>query len=597
MSPVLSSVFRVLILLTASIACCPASWAGEPDCTLHQLFSFENAAGPGETPKVAGSFGEQPLRFIIDTGGIAGMFPRSLAGGLTIRSVPGSGSLIDGSGASITEFVKVPEFKLGQFTVRDSEFLLGNVASLGANVLKRMDVEFDPVDRKINLYSHAPCKNKVVYWPHTDLAVIPFDIDRNNWIRFSVDLDGQDLRAVLDTGTYLSMLSTPAARQHFDVDPKQLEAGYSQGTATGASLGTYRKQFEKLDLGGVTVLRPTLHIGGNTRTNLIIGMDVIATLHVYIAYEEEKLYISSQRGDLDAGRKPSASGADLADSLDSINAETEVEDAMMRLKTKDSAQALAELDRAVGLAPLDPKPLLARGAFHRDRGDSAAALADANAAIRLDGRLEAAYRLRASIEVAEKDYGRALTDALDEVRLAPADPQARMDLGLVKLQHRDEKGAIESFDAARVLAPKWATPLAWLSNVHRVLRQYDQALKEAEGAVHLAPKWAPALSARCRVEALLGKLDDATSDCDAAVAAAPQFVEAQCARAFIYFKAGRLDAALAEYDAVIARSPDWPEALYGRGLVRRQKGDEAGAATDITAAQKLQPDVAEAFGT
>jgi tetratricopeptide (TPR) repeat protein len=66
-------------------------------------------------------------------------------------------------------------------------------------------------------------------------------------------------------------------------------------------------------------------------------------------------------------------------------------------------------------------------------------------------------------------------------------------------------------------------------------------------------------------------------------------------RALVYMKLRETDKAIADYDAVLRLDPDDALARYSRGVARERLGDIAGATADRTAAQSLQPGVADAF--
>ena len=54
--------------------------------------------------------------------------------------------------------------------------------------------------------------------------------------------------------------------------------------------------------------------------------------------------------------------------------------------------------------------------------------------------------------------------------------------------------------------------------------------------------------------------------------------------------------ALADYSAALAVNPHFASSLYGRGLTKQKMGDDAGGKIDITAAQGVDPMIAQHFG-
>jgi hypothetical protein len=119
------------------------------------------------------------------------------------------------------------------------------------------------------------------------------------------------MSAMIDTGTSYTTLGTDAARFLFDLTPgspgmKVFDTG-SKGQGGEAS---YIHNFSNLSFEGVTVSNPIMVIAPRVtyldavdpqwghlprRANLpdvTIGMDILRTLHVYVAYKEHRLYIT-----------------------------------------------------------------------------------------------------------------------------------------------------------------------------------------------------------------------------------------------------------------------------------------------------------------
>jgi hypothetical protein len=197
---------------------------------------------------------------------------------------------------------------------------------IGGDMLKRYDVEFNFVTRKVNFFSPDHCEGKVIYWPATAFVVVPFSMappphgnpatwapsaEYDSQIYVPVTLDGKSFQAMIDTGAPNTTMSAATAERAFGITARSPGAVPS----SNPDQGTFGYVFHNLSFGGIAASNPHIMIfpdvvGKNDPDNtaitgsmimrnddgmqedLIIGMDVLAKLHLYIAYGEKKLYIT-----------------------------------------------------------------------------------------------------------------------------------------------------------------------------------------------------------------------------------------------------------------------------------------------------------------
>jgi len=524
-------------LAALSLAVLPLSAHAE-GCHLEQGFAIPLIGPATSTPRIAVTVNGTPATFLVDTGGSWSFLSSTLAAGLPTEPVPDQLHFFDATDSAMNTVVTVKEFAIGDHKPASMQFLKGELSSLGANILHEFDVEIDPIEHKLNLFKHNSCDTAPIYWPHSELAVVPFRQEGFDLIRIEVKLDGETVDALVDTGAEMSELDDREARNTFEVVPGSpgTEVSNRAIAATGRQITEYRHQFKTLEFGGLTVSNPWLRIGihGHTFFNagrtppLIMGMSTLAPFHIYIAYDSHKIYLTTARGDIAAGRKPAALAND-GDLLDRLNQRELLESADNALRAGDPAAARRVYDRAVALAPDDPAPLGARAAFLMSQHDTAGAQAD---------------------------YQRLNTMVLQN-------------------------------------APQYMSRSAF----YRRARQLDRALADADAAVRLAPDQAATLNLRCWTEAVMGRLDAALADCNAALTLTPKASDILDSRGFVEWKAGKLDAALADYAAALEANPRHASALYGRSLVERRQGKTAAADADLAAAKAIRPDIEQNFGT
>jgi predicted aspartyl protease/regulator of sirC expression with transglutaminase-like and TPR domain len=523
--------------LAAFLALFLAGTAAAEPCHLQRYASIDLTGPEAGVPIISGSVNGKPAEFTVDTGGAWSMLPEGLAAGLPTRRLPSNVQFTDAADERIGTAISVHELGFGPVKLTDMQFLKAEWPTIGANILSHFDVELDPVERKLALFKHKPCDGSAAYWAHSDLAVLPFELEGLNEIAIEVTLDGEKMRALIDTGAEMSELDDREARNTFGIKPGApgTEASVDAMALSGHTIGEYRHQFGMLEIGDIQITRPWLRIGdhGHNFWNrgegppLVLGMSTLAPFHLYVAYQERKIYVTTAQGDLAAGRHPAATSRG-GDTLAQVNLRELMETADNAMKAGDVARARAAYDRAVAIAPDDPYALQARAQFRDAQHDTAGSKAD---------------------------YDRLATMALPS-------------------------------------APDYVTRSA----VYRRAGQLERALADAEQAVRRWPDFAAGFSNRCRVQAAMGKIEPALADCNAALALAPKSRAALEDRGFVEIKARHLESAIADYDAAIALDPNSAGAFYGRSLARRQQGDMAGADADLIAARAIDGDIEKRFG-
>lgn len=227
----------------------------------------------------------------------------------------------------------------------------------------------------------------------------------------------------------------------------------------------------------------------------------------------------------------------------------------------DYAGVLADLDKAIELAP--SADLLARraGAFRR-LGQDDKALADADAALALDPNQSQAIALVAKLKARQGalDEGRALIDE----RIA---------------QGGDEK-------------PGWQTTLADLLDDSG---KVDAALAVLDEAIVAAPGNAELLNERCWIRGTRNvALEAALKDCTKGIELTQDNAGILDSRAMVYFRMNRFADALTDLDAALLASPEQSSSLYLRGVIgKRMKS--ATADLYLSAARTIDPLIADQF--
>jgi len=522
--------------------------AGAEPCNLSLVTELPLEGSDIGSPIVKILVDNQPRRMLLDTGGFWSLLDPGLTAAYKHTKAPVSGRL-GLKGIVLDTIVRVPSIQIGIVLFKNNEFYVapseyGSVdGTLGANWLQGFDVEIDPARNMARMFVKNRCEGAVIYWPHDDAAEIPIHIDRDKRITIPVVLNGQEIEALIDTGSSETILNLRTAGRLFDLTPESpgMQVLSSRTDHDGATRAAYRYQFKSLMMGDIgfgnpwVVLAP-MSVGG---PDMILGMHHLHGLHLYFAYGQHKLYVTTGRGDIavqqaagDTGQKGAAAAAAPAlagtDPMARVNAKNFVAEAAMALKKGDRAAAAAAVDKALKLDPSYPAVYLTRARLRFEQGDRAQAMAD----------------------------------------LAEA--------------------------AAR--APDDVSVLGARADIYGHAGEYTLAYADIDRVLHLNPPTVSALNGRCWFGAHLEKYEAALADCDAALALDKRSPSTLDSRGYIYLKTARPDLAIAEYNKALRANRNSASAYYGRALAEQQKGEKSDSEDDMATARKIDPDIDKTFG-
>ena len=299
---------RKLILAAAFLMLAvPPALAGEQKCQLVRLASLDMIPGAPHI-LVTASLNGQPLTMMVDTGGYATALTESKAKqlGLSIEIYPESGMVVYG-GIKLKRFTTFSGFTLGRMKARSltypllpDGFLPPDVDGiLSPDFLANFDLDFDFASGKLNLFSRDHCEGQVVYWTKEPVAKIPITRKDATHIAIPVTLDGQEIKAMIDTGGGGSaVMSLEAAEYDFDLkddDPK-----FEHVPGPNGIKDARKYPFKMLTFGDVQVLNPQIILVpdrdakmGSNSPRMIIGITILRQLHMYIDYHEKYLYVSA----------------------------------------------------------------------------------------------------------------------------------------------------------------------------------------------------------------------------------------------------------------------------------------------------------------
>jgi predicted aspartyl protease len=286
-----------LFALSASRA---AQAADAAPCQLHIVASVDIYTAPDGRITVPASVNGHILQFLVDTGGVSSSISQadSDEAGMTWNS--GFSSVSKMGGAVSSRYVTVEKFGLGRLVGQNYRLDIDphGINTLSPDAMRSFDVDIDFVHGKLNLISPDHCPGKVVYWTHDAYAVVPMEVLGDGHIRIPVAIDGKEMKALVDTGAMSSVIGVQKASSALGIDEKSAGVKIMDALDLGGKTHSFSYPFKTMGLEGVTIQNPQITIMPDPfldgiAADMILGMDVLRQTHLYIAYGEKKLYLTT----------------------------------------------------------------------------------------------------------------------------------------------------------------------------------------------------------------------------------------------------------------------------------------------------------------
>ncbi|USI74737.1 aspartyl protease family protein [Sphingomonas morindae] len=560
-----SLIGRVAMVFLALIG--GPAWA---KCEIKQMVELPVTIS-GNRAIVTASINDTEARFILDSGAFFSTIAPAAAAryGMVVRDLGTEMRMTGIGGSSRLRSAVAKRFVFAGIPLRNIEFAVGGsdfgtAGLLGQNILGIADIEYDLPHGVVRLMKTQGCgTGNLAYWagqrPVTMLKLEPADKTEHSPTG-TVRLNDVPIRAIFDSGAESSLLTRAAARRAGVVPGGQgvTEVGESTGIGQG-SARTWRAQFERLDLNGEIIPRPVIDFADapGLDVDMLIGFDFFLTHRIFVDNDVGRLWFTYEGGPL-FGLHPKgavdAKGGTLA--LPGAGSGDEPKDAAGYARrgavrvAADRKDGLADLDKAIALAP--------------DIAHYRVLRADALRALNRDAE--------------------AARDLDEAIRLAPHDGEVRLSRARLRLKDDKEAEARADLEAADADLPATADQRLLLGSLLTGAGDYPRAIvnftrwldshKEDSGRVL-------ALNGRCWARALANSgLAEAESDCAAALRRRPNDAAILDSRALLRFRLGRFAEARADYDRLLPATPDNALGFYVRGLAEQRLGDAAAAEAD-----------------
>jgi predicted aspartyl protease len=324
---------------SASLALAAASTVGAATskCEMAQIADLLVRAVP-HSIIVDGEINGHKIGVMLDTGANSTLVLRSAAERLGLERHEIRGYQLYGiGGATRAESALVDEFRIGQASRKGWRMLVagehafgGDVAVLlGEDFFDKVDVEFDLAHRAVRLFQPKNCDGvSLAYWTTEEPGEVAIEAvyDAAPQILLTVQINGQPIKALLDSGAYTSVL-TKADAARLGVTPE------TPGVASlrrGGGLGEKQVDFwvgpfDSFVIGNERINNPqirfgdlfkdTIHTSTGSRIarhvdtpTMLLGADFLRAHRVLISHSQRKIYFTYVRGPVFGLESPSETG-------------------------------------------------------------------------------------------------------------------------------------------------------------------------------------------------------------------------------------------------------------------------------------------------
>ncbi len=464
------------------------------------------------------------------------------------------------------------------FTVTDNELGRQAAGLLGYNVLGVDDAYFDLANGAIKLMRASGCGDRpfVVWDVSKPFSMMPMEPNTGRFkhIVGEAFVDGKRIRVLFDTGASTSILSLEAARRAgITTDGPGVTSGGVQRGIGRRMIPSYIAPVASFKIGDEEVKNTRLRIASMSQleVDMLLGADFFLSHKVYVANSQGRIYFTYNGGPVfNLASTPLADTETPAAAPDKPrDAKDEPADADGYSRRgaafagrREFGPAIADLTKAVTLAPTEAKYFTQRALIYLQNGQLFLAMADLDQAVKLKPDDPQTLVTRAQLRVSGREMDKATADLDQAARLLPKEADLRLEM-------------------AALYGRAGAAPSA--------IEEYDQWIKAHPDDNRLAQ----ALNGRCWIRALWGvDPEKAVADGDAAIRRDHKNAAFFDSRGLAHLRLGENDKAIADYDASLAINPKIAWSLYGRGIARLREGHTAEGQADLTAAAALRPALA-----
>ncbi len=295
---------RILALALLLAGCAPAAEQAETRCQLERKAELPMAPGTAYAVVTAQLDG-QPTSLLLDTGDERLTIRPSAARALRLPQDTRRRTTTHGVGGDAVNFdAVIQRLEFGDTEIPQSGAAIADFPILarvdpplsgimGAQLLSGYDVELDFARRHVDLWQRSDCDSFAPNWA-APYATVPLARSAANLMTLDVVVDGQPIRALLDTGAQHTTIGLAAASR----------LGFT-GAALAAMTSAISRGADGRDVTGHVARLNSIAAGGFARQNMrvlvsplhipfadmLLGVDFFARHDIWISYAGGKLFL------------------------------------------------------------------------------------------------------------------------------------------------------------------------------------------------------------------------------------------------------------------------------------------------------------------
>jgi len=282
--------------------------------------------------------------------------------------------------------------------------------------------------------------------------------------------------------------------------------------------------------------------------------------------------------------------------LDAEHAEAYFQRAGIRADTGQDADALADYEKAIALAPSDTRFLNMKGLFLLTRQQYDQAEQEFTRAIQIDPDFTKAYNNRGLVGLSRSDFVTAARDFQQAISIDPQYVDAHNNLGFARYQSGEYGQALRAFNQALELSPQYVNAYSNRGMLLMKTEEFKQAAADFTKAIELDAGNEQHYRLRIAAWRALGREELAAADeqrmnwvrqlarIETRIRNAPDSAQGHIQRASHLARGGHTEVALTSFEKALELSPGNSEALTKRAEFWLQQGDARRAIADCNAA-------------
>jgi len=298
-----------------------------PHCKYVKLSALPvSFASATSSPEIDGSINSTPVRLLVDTGAYQTSLFRSRieALGLPLRHL---NAYTFGVGGEAAEYgVLLQELSIGaihgsrrMFKVLDDGERKSRVSGLvGADFLFQQDLEISYATGQISFFHPMNCDDAFLAYWNPDASVVPFGAmattESKPW--FFVEVNGQKLRAIIDTGAWRTVIDQAAAARLgiTESSPGVIKVPGKVSGVGKHELDSWSASFDTVAIGAETIRHSRIIVADmygavmhdapsaqraemiGRQPEILLGADFLKSHRVLFAMTQRRLYLSYEGG-------------------------------------------------------------------------------------------------------------------------------------------------------------------------------------------------------------------------------------------------------------------------------------------------------------